>query len=284
MKKRTTPEKSAERIRIYKKIEELEREGKFDVDVEDDPPSKPLLPNDIDYLNKGLIKRIKKKIAFTCAYAFFDKGERRGDIVLDKDIEGLSNLSSLKGGAVIVANHFNPLDSFFIQYAFDAAKKDGELYRIIREGNYTSFPGFYGFLMRNCNTLPLSSSLATMRKLINAVGVTLSRGDCVLVYPEQSLWWNYRKPKPHKIGAYEFAVKSNVPVVPVFITMEDTDALGSDGFPIQRHKIHIGAPVYPDAELDKRARAEKMRDKSFEFSRSIYERVYKIPLTYTTEY
>ena len=62
MKKRTTPEKSAERIRIYKKIEELEREGKFDVDVEDDPPSKPLLPNDIDYLKGGFIKRIKKKI------------------------------------------------------------------------------------------------------------------------------------------------------------------------------------------------------------------------------
>jgi 1-acyl-sn-glycerol-3-phosphate acyltransferase len=270
-------------VEIVHKIEQFEREGRFDVDAEDDPPTKPLLPDDIDYLNKSFIKRIKKRIAFACAYKFFDNGEKSGEIVLDKDIEGLEHLSSLEGGAIITANHFNPLDSFFIQYAFDASKKSGELYRVIREGNYTSFPGFYGFLMRNCNTLPLSSSLATMRKFINAVGVTLSRGDCVLIYPEQSLWWNYKKPKPHKIGSYEFAVKSNVPVIPIFITMEDTAAIGEDGFPIQKHKIHIGAPIYPDTELDKRARAEKMRDESFSFSKSVYEKVYGIPLTYTTE-
>jgi hypothetical protein len=44
-----------------------------------------------------------------------------------------------------------------------------KFFRIIREGNYTSFPGFYGFLMRNCNTLPLSSNKATMKKFIKAV-------------------------------------------------------------------------------------------------------------------
>ena len=37
------------------KIEEYERLGKFDVDVEEDPPSKTLMPEDIDYLAlKGL--------------------------------------------------------------------------------------------------------------------------------------------------------------------------------------------------------------------------------------
>ena len=36
------------------------------------------------------------------------------------------------------------------------------MYRVIREGNYTGFPGFYGVLMRHCNTLPLSSNFKTM--------------------------------------------------------------------------------------------------------------------------
>ena len=84
--------------------------------------------------------------------------------------------------------------------------------------------------MRNCNTFPLSSNKDTMEKFIRCMDIVLKRGDFVLVYPEQSMWWNYRKPKPLKKGAFTFAVTSNVPVLPCFITMEDSDILGDDGF------------------------------------------------------
>ena len=71
-------------------------------------------------------------------------------------------------GAVITCNHFHPMDSFIMQKVFDASKHPKRMYRVIREGNYTSFPGFYGFLMRNCNTLPLSSNMQTMKKFLRA--------------------------------------------------------------------------------------------------------------------
>ena len=35
-------------------------------------------------------------------------------------------------------------------------------------------------------------------------------GEKVLVYPEQSMWWNYRKPRPLKSGAFKFAISSIV--------------------------------------------------------------------------
>ena len=38
-------EKSQDRLDILKKIEEYERDGKFDIDVENDPPSRELKPN-----------------------------------------------------------------------------------------------------------------------------------------------------------------------------------------------------------------------------------------------
>ena len=28
------------------------------------------------------------------------------------------------------------------------------------------------------------------------------------------MWWNYRKPKPLQDGAYRFATKHNVPIIP----------------------------------------------------------------------
>ena len=157
------------------------------------------------------------------------------------------------------------------------------MYTIIREGNYTGFKGYFGFLMRNCNTLPLSSSTATMRKLLGAIKELLNEGNSILIYPEESMWWNYRKPKPLKIGAYEIAARNNVPVVPSFITLCDTRKIGRDGFPIQEYTVHIGDPIYPDHTLGKRERADKMLRENYEFMKSVYERFYGIPLVYETD-
>ena len=38
---------SPDRVEVLKKIEEYERDGRFDEDVEEDPPSKELLPEDV---------------------------------------------------------------------------------------------------------------------------------------------------------------------------------------------------------------------------------------------
>ena len=78
-----------------------------------------------------------------------------------------------------------------------------KLYKVIREGNYTNFPGFFGFIFKYCNTLPLSSVKETMKKFLKACEELLSRGDYILIYPEQSMWWNYRKPKPLKPARFQ---------------------------------------------------------------------------------
>ena len=265
---------------IQKRIAEYEREGKFDLDVEDDPPSRTILPEEIDYLNKSLIQKIKTKAAFFLAYRFANRAIRRGELIID-DILGEENLRQ-EGGVILTANHFSPMDSFIMHLAFDASKRPGKLYRIIKEGNYTSFPGFYGFLMRNCNTLPLSSNRRTMKKLMDATDTLLKRGECILIYPEQSMWYNYKKPKPHKIGAYELAARSGASVVPCFITMRETESIAPDGSPVMAHTVHFGKPILPDATLSRREAAEKMMRESFSYSREVYERVYGIPLKYET--
>ena len=97
------------------------------------------------------------------------------------------------------------------------------------------------------------------------------------------MWWNYRKPKPLKPGAFQFAAKSEVPVLPCFITMQDSELVGDDGFAIQEYTIHIGAPIYPDKALGYRQNVQMMLDKNFDIWKDIYEKEYEIPLTYTTE-
>ena len=276
--------RAADRVEILKKIAEYERAGRFDEDVENDPPSRVLRAEEIDYIPKGFIKWIKTKLAVKMAHIFVHKLEKKR-LFNVKEIRGIEHLDGLQSGAVITCNHFNAFDSFAIQIAYEASKqRKRKFFRVIREGNYTSFPGFYGFLMRNCNTLPLSSSYKTMKKFMDATNKLLSDGNLVLVYPEQSMWWNYRKPKPLKNGAFFFAVKSNVPVLPCFITMRDSDVMGDDGFYVQEYTIHISEPLYPDASLPAAKRSEDLRRRNYKAWADVYESVYQVPLEYTTEH
>ena len=271
-----------DRVEILQKIEEYERAGRFDEDVEEDPPSRELLPDEIDYFRRSRREKLKTKFAFMIARRFVNNLIEEKKLII-KEIKGIENFNSLKGGAVITCNHFNAFDSFAIQLAYEASDKtDRNFYRVIKEGNYTSFPGFYGFLMRHCNTLPLSSNVRTLTKFMEATNELLREGNFVLVYPEQSMWWNYRKPKPLKTGAYVIAARNNVPVLPCFITMSDSDIMGEDGFYVQEYTIHIGEPIYPDRALSYRARVEDMLEKNFDAWRRVYEREYGIPLEYTT--
>ena len=277
-------EKSKYRLRVLKKIEELEKSGDFDKDAEEDPPTKPLMAKSIDYLRKGSYKKLKTALANRVGEGYLNS-LLKNDKLLIKEVKGLEHLDEVKTGAIITCNHFNPYDCFAVENTYRKTQnsKTKKLYKVIREGNYTNFPGLYGFFFRNCDTLPLSSSNRTMIKFMKAVDVILQRGDYILMYPEQSLWWNYRKPKPLKNGAYKLAARNNVPIIPIFITMEDSQIIGKDGFPVQEYTINIGAPIYPTDKKSEGVKAREMKEKNFEVWKNIYEDFYKQPLEYTTE-
>lgn len=274
---------SADRQAVLERIALLEREGRFDEDVEQDPPTRPLKPGEADYLNEKPFAKIKTEFANQCARLYFDHCIRKGQLVI-KEIRGLEHYrQAADKGLIITCNHFNPYDQYAV---FKAIQKDlgrKRLYKIIREGNFTSFGGLFGFFFRHCNTLPLASDLGVWREFFRGVSALLKRGEKILIYPEQGMWWNYRKPRPLKSGAFQLAAKNGVPVLPVFITMEDTDRLDPGGAPIQAYTLHFLPAIYPDAALNHRENARRMGEANYQAWKETYERVYGMPLTYTTE-
>ena len=275
--------KDPERVKIQEKIIELEKAGIFDKDVEDDPETIPLEPEMINYLKDGFKDKMYNKFAYYQAVRFFDKSVADKKVII-KDVIGIEN-AMLDSGAIVTCNHFNPYDSFSVEKSMRDAGilKKRKLYKVIREGNYTNFPGFFGFIFKYCNTLPLSSVKETMKKFLKACEELLSRGDYILIYPEQSMWWNYRKPKPLKPGAFSIATKNNVPVLPVFITMEDSDIIGDDGYPVQEYTIYFSKPIYPDSNKTNKENEKIMMEKNYEIWKKIYEEFYKTPLVYLNE-
>ena len=272
-------EKSAHRLELIKRIEEYEAKGLWHLDVEDDPETYPLMPDDVDYLNKKLISKIKNRIANRLGTRFFDRMIKGGQLVI-KDVRGIENFLAVKGGKIVTCNHFNPCDNYAVWMALRKHMGTRMLYKVIREGNYTNPPKPFGLFMRHCNTLPLSSQMATMKKFMEATKTLLSRGETILIYPEQSMWYNYRKPRPMQDGAFSLAVRNNVPVVPIFITMRDSDRLDGDGFPIQEYTLNILPAIYPDSTLSGAQDKERMRKENYEAWVKVYESFYGLPLTY----
>ena len=275
------PKLTKERQAIVDKIAELEKQRKFDIDVENDPPFRRLMPGDVDYLRRKWSSKFKTWWANYYSNYYFKHQIKKGHIVID-GYEGIENLKSVKGGAIITANHFSPFDSVPIHLAVKKYARCKKLYKIIREGNYT-MPGLYGYFLRNCNTLPLATNPTVLRDLYKSISVILKKGNFILIYPEQSMWWNYRKPKPLKQGAFIFASKNNVPVIPTFITMRDTDKTDESGAYIQAYTLHILKPIYPDEVLTQQENVANMLKDNEKQCKEIYEKVYGVPLTYLPE-
>ncbi len=267
------------RKEVLNRIKEYEKAGRFDEDVEDDPEAPELLPDKVDYLCKKLSSKIKRKVANFIGDRYF-LGLIKKDILVIDGVTGEEHLSALKNGAIVTCNHFSAFDNYVVFHCIRKALPKKYLYKIIREGNYTNFPGLYGFLFRNCNTLPLSSNRRTMINFMSAVNTHLKNGESILIYPEQGMWWNYRKPRPFKVGGFKMAYRARVPVLPTFITMTDDERLDGDGYPIQRFTLHIMPPIYPDETLGEKVGAEKMKDEAYALCKAKYEEVYGVPLTY----
>lgn len=266
---------------VEKRIQYLETIGVFDVDVNLDPPTKILMPDDsdLDYLKEKPEKQEKYNNVNKWAEDFIRDTISNGTLKIE-GIEGTENLDILKKqsqGAIITMNHFNPLDSFAVETAIHDSGIDKELFKVIREGNYTNFPeGPIADYFKYGRTLPLSQNRDTMRMFLDSLKKLLGNGNLVLVCAEQAMWENYQKPKPMKYGAYRWTTESNVPVIPMFVghTEKENSAL---------YTVYMGKPIFPQENKSLNENTIEMRNQNFEFCKCMYEKRYGRKLTYDTE-
>lgn len=124
-------------------------------------------------------------------------------------------------GMIITCNHINKLDALVVKWAL---KKSGVLrgrQLKVMVADFNNQKGRLGEYMRAFGIMPFPSGHRLVRQFDSAVSYYLGRGDCILVFPEQSEWWGYDRPRPLKNGAFYYAVKNNVSVLPLFITCRD---------------------------------------------------------------
>lgn len=197
------------------------------------------------------------------------------------EFKGLENLNNLPiGGAIVTANHFNQIDSLPIKLL--ANKMHHQLSIVIEDTNLM-LPGFFRYLMNYVGTIPLVQSASYIgnefpKHLSNA----LAKNNWVLIYPEQEMWWNYRKPRKLQRGAYYFAAKQNVPVISLFIEISDLPKIekNDSNFYETKYIVHVLQPIFPDVSLSANENAHKMMEQDYQQKVAAYEKIYGKKLNY----
>ena len=262
----TTPE-------VIENIKEFEKKGLFSEHV--DPINPDLIMpvgDDFPYIKKPIKLRLKYFFIYNFVVKVFEPRELKR---MGYKVVGRENLKGIKR-AVVTSNHINKLDCTLNRHAL----KGHKVY--ITAADFNNMKGFLGDIMRASRMMPLGSSMAGMKNFDGAVNTLLKKNNYVLFYPERSEWWCYKKPRPMMVGAFHFAVKNNVPVIPNFITFKENGKKDVNGIDLYDMTVNILKPIYPNPELSPKENIKYMMAENERLWKECYEKTYGIKLEYTT--
>ena len=130
-------------------------------------------------------------------------------MIYDFKIEGKENLKKVKTGAVSVSNHVLVLDCAMVGLAWGGRK-------VVYTTQEESFQiPFVRKLIRVLNAIPIPKVIGNRKFFIQAVNRMLKQNEIVHFYPEAVLHPYSKKIRDFKNGAFDFAIKNEVPVVPM---------------------------------------------------------------------
>ncbi len=265
---------------VIQNIEKAAKNEDFYAKVEiDDPELSVKMENRL--LKKYL--RTRKKIGYIIrnivARAIVDTASR--GINRTTEYEGLENIKNIKSGAIVTSNHFNPVDNTAVRMAVKKTRR-GRLY-IVSQISNLAMGSWVGFLMRFTDIIPIC---ARNKKYMNhqfapIIQKLVRKKQWVLIYPEQEMWFNYRKPRPPKRGAYYYAAKFNVPIVSFFVEIRDMDEKENEEFYKVKYIVHALPAIYPSPDLSVKENSVRMMQTDYEQKKAAYEKAYGKAVDYT---
>lgn len=193
-------------------------------------------------------------------------------------IDGIENLPD-SPTAFITGNHYNQFDVLLIGKL--ALKKRKRLFIVVEASNL-AMPHLIGWAVRNFDSLPIDHDFHYLSRIFpKKLAQVLSKPGWILIYPEEELWFNYRKPRPLKKGAYYYAAKFNQPIILTFTEIQATSKreLFQRDFYKTKKILHILPTIYPNPDLKIRENMQRMAEIDYRQKKAAYEKYYQRKLT-----
>lgn len=258
------------RKEVLKRIEVCEKERKFDEHVDPiDYNNYIPIDDNYKYQKKGFKENLKNLLLSIFIVKPFTKKVNKD---FKTEVVGFDNLKGIKS-AIITCNHVNKFDCLVVKKAVGKKKL------FVTAGYFNNQKGRFGDYMRAGGMIPIPDSHKYMRDFDEIINKKLKK-NYVLFYPEQSMWWNYKKIRPFKNGAFHYAVKNKVPVIPMFITFKDLNENDSEGLKLQKFYIHILKPIHMKDNLNFHENIDYLKETAYEGCVKIYEEFYNKKMEY----
>lgn len=208
------------------------------------------LPDDYEYMPKGLWFKIKSVVCYFIAKLFASIYCR---LVLHVTIKNKHILKEIKGtGYFIYGNHSNPLSDVFTP----ALASDRRIYTICSPANF-GIP-IIGNLLTELGGIPLGKNEKQKKEFRECIDERIYQNKCVVIYPEAHLWPYYTDVREFSNKSFKYPAELKKPVV----CMTTTYQKRKKG---QKPKItvYLDGPFYPNNRLSIEENKEKLRNDTY---------------------
>lgn len=166
-------------------------------------------------------------------------------------VKGRKNLKHIKN-AITFSNHTHYLDCLWCMAAIR-----GHKLMLTGAAHNNKLGAFGKFIRIGGNFIPLPETITQTREFEKTAGKLLKQKSFIHFYSEQAMWLYYTQSRPLKRGAFYYASKFNVPVIPMIALFKKTKF---------RKKVilQICEPIYPQPNLSQKENSEYMQSKAQE--------------------
>ena len=206
-------------------------------------PCKFEIDEDFKFVNDNFIFNTFSNLLYIIAYPLLH--------IINKfffgfKIEGKENVENITSGKVTVSNHVHPMDCTFV----GLANSPNKTFFTSLETNF-KIP-VVRRIIKLLNTVPIPQNIRYTKAFMDSIDQVLQDNKTVHFYPEGSLWPHYDKIRHFKNGAFDFAVRNNVPVVPMVIKFNKTKKISNLIKTRTTITLVIQKPIYPNRLLGKK--------------------------------
>ncbi len=206
-------------------------------------PCKFEIDKNFNFVNDNFLFNIFSNILYVIAYPLL--------LIINKfffgfKVVGKENLENINTGKVTVSNHVHPMDCTMVglancpQKTFFTSLETNFKIPIVRK------------IIKLLNTVPIPQNIKYTKNFMDSIDNLLKNGKTVHFYPEGSLWPHYDKIRHFKNGAFDFAVRNNVPVVPMVIKFNKGKRINNLIKTRNNITLVIQKPIYPNKLLNKK--------------------------------
>ena len=173
-------------------------------------------------------------------------------------VKGRKNLRMIRHkGCFFYTNHTQIVDAMLIQIFVAGPRRT----YIVADQDATSIPGIR-YLVQLLGCIPVPETPKQHKDFVECLKYRIKQRRGISIFPEAHIWPYCTRIRPFTDASFVYPAELGSPVVPVCTTYRKHRLFKSRP---PKMTVHVGKPIYPDADLSLPERKKALRNRVYDF-------------------